>query len=171
MAAKGIAMAEPPELIPFYGDWSAYEDQIYERFLDSFVRREIYFLGCRVSAQYRPDTRGKGFSFWHVISEAPDHKTRDENERIPDLRRCERICWISWLIEMASLNAEGFSWWENRRGNETRVVIWAEHLDFAVILAKRKDYYVLKTAYSGLKTHRIHTFQKEREKFWNGQKG
>ena len=164
-------MIDPPDLLPFDGDWELYEERVYEVFMDTFVRAGIRFQGARVSAQYRPETRGKGFSFWHVISEAPHPGNRNEEDRIPDPRRCERIAWIPWAIEHASNGTDGFSWWENRRGRDTRVVIWAEAWDFVVILAKRRDYYLLKTAYCDLKPHRRRTFEKEREAFWQARKG
>lgn len=158
-------MSRPPSLIPFEGEWSAYEERIYEAFLDSFVRPEIVFRGWPVKAQYRPAFRGKGFSFWHVISEALSPINRNEADRIPDLRRCERITWIAWAIGCASAQRPGFSWWRNQRRGETRVVIWAEAHDFAVVLAERGGYYVLKTAYYGIKPHRRRSFEAERDAF------
>jgi len=53
-------------------------------------------------------------------------------------------------------------WWENQRQGNTHAVIWAQAYDFAVVLAKRRDYYVLKTAYAEIKPHRWATFEKER---------
>lgn len=157
-------MNQPPELLPFSGDWTTYENLIYEAFLNSFVRVGVEFQGWKVSAQFRPETRGKGFSFWHTISEAPDPKNRNEDDRIPNLRRCERIKWIRWVIENAE--ADGFLWWENARGRDTHVVIWAKAHDFAVVLAKRQNYYVLKTAYAEIKPHRMATFEAECAGFW-----
>ena len=152
-------MTEPPELLPFQGDWRTYEDEIYQAFVQSFVEAELRFRGWPVRAQYRPATRAKGFSFWHVISEAPHRENRNEDDRIPDLRRCERILWIPWLI--ANAGGEQIPWWENRRGRNTHVVIWAREHDFAVVLAKRRGYYVLRTAYAELKPHRQATFEAE----------
>lgn len=162
-------MSQPPDLLPFNGDWDTYEDKLYKAFLDSFVHNQVSFQGWRVSTQYRPETRGKGFSFWHVISEAADKKNRNEDDRIPDFRRCERIFWIRWVIENAG--QDGFIWWENERWGNTHVVIWAKAHDFAVILAKRKDYYVLKTAYAGIKRHQREAFERESSEFWRAQKG
>ncbi len=164
-------MSQPPELIPFNGDWSSYEDAIYEAFLTSFVRADVRFRGLRAKAQFRPETRGKGFSFWHVISESAHPNNRNEEDRIPDLRRCERIRWIAWVIERASAGADGFSWWKNKRKGDLRLVIWAEAHDFVVVLAKRRDYYVLKTAFCELKPHRRKSFSQERDAFRERQKG
>jgi hypothetical protein len=157
-------MSEPPDLLLFQGDWPSYEDEVYEAFLCSFAHADVRFRGWRVTAQRRPETHGKGYSFWHTISEALDKNNRNEEDRIPDIRRCERICWISWVI----LNAgkEKFPWWENCRSSSTHVVIWAQDHDFAVVLAKRRDYYVLKTAFAEIKHHRRATFEAERRAFW-----
>ena len=149
----------------FVGVSTSYEDEIYEAFLDSFVRAGVTFLGTRVSAQRRPETKGKGYSFWHVVSEAPSRQNRNEEDRIPDISRCERVRWIAWAIEQASIDAPGFSWWENRRGRGRHVVIWSEQHDYVVILAARNNYFLLKTAFYGIKPHRRRTFKKERDAF------
>jgi len=164
-------MIDPPPLLHFEGDWSEYEDVLYKAFLETFVRPIIHFRGWRVSAPYRPEIRGKHFSFWHVISEPPHPENRNEDARVPDIRRCERVRWIAWAIQQADAGMEGVSWWENRRGNDTHVVIWVEEKDYVVILGKRRDYYVLKTAYYGLKPRRRKVFEKERRQFWQAVKG
>lgn len=164
-------MTEPPELLPFDGDWHHYVERVYEAFVESFVQSDVRFQGWRVTAPYRPESQGKHFSFWHVISEAPHPDNRREEDRLPDIRRCERIRWIAWAVRHADAGAEGVSWWENRRGRDTHVVIWVEAHDFAVILGKRRDYYVLKTAYCNLRSGRRRAFEKEKRGFWQGQKG
>lgn len=164
-------MSEPPALLVFGGDWSTYEELVYQAFLETLVRADVRFQGYRVKAPYRPESRGKHFSFWHLISEAPNTGNRNEEDRIPDIQRCERVRWISWVIQQADAEVEQFSWWENRRGRDTHVVIWAEGHDFAVILGKRSDYFVLKTAYCNLKSGRRKVFGREREQFWRARKG
>lgn len=164
-------MREPPELLPFDGDWPNYVEKVYEAFVESFVRPEVRFQGYRVTAPYRPESQGKHFSFWHVISEAPHPGNRQEEDRVPDIPRCERIRWIAWAVRQADAGVEGVCWWENRRGRDTHVVIWAEAHDFAVILGKRQGYYVLKTAYCNLRSGRRRAFEKEKRRFWQGHKG
>ena len=44
------------------------------------------------------------------------------------------------------------------------------HLEFAVILAERRNYYLLKTAYV-VKPHREQIFRKEFEKYWKAKNG
>ena len=152
----------PPDLLEFTEEWSSYEDRLYQVYLETVVNAGLLFRSWPVKVLYRPETRGKGFSFWHVISEAPDHNNRNEDDRIPDLERCRKLRWVAWVIRNAG--QDGFSWWENRRGSETRVVIWAEVFDFAVVLAKRNGYYVLKTAYC-VKERRRASFARERDEY------
>lgn len=154
-----------PDLFQFHGDWNTYIEQLYEIYLEEIVRGNITFRGLPVRSQYRPPTDGKGYGFWHIISDGPQ-----EEDRLPDFRRCERIKWISWIVRMADSDNR-IKWWENKRGRDTHVVLWLEALDFAVILAKRKKYYLLKTAYNVTKPHRKATFLKEYEKFWRAKNG
>lgn len=135
-----------------------------------FLARKIKAL--KAAHGLPPESKRKGYGFWHLISEAPDQGNRDEDERIPDLRRCERVRWVAWCIQNA--HEAGFSWWENERGRETHVVIWAEEHDFAVVLAKRLTqqgprFYLLKTAYC-LRSHAIRKFTKERDAWRAAQK-
>jgi hypothetical protein len=150
-----------PDLLTFAGDWQIYEDKLYEVYLNEIVDAKLQFKGLKISCQYRPETKNKHFGFWHVISEG-----NTEEERTPDLRRCERIRWISYLIKNAETDSE-ISWWENKRGSNTHVLIWHEAENFVVILAKRHSYYLLKTAYNA-EPHRRKSFLKERDNFLRG---
>jgi len=160
-------MSEPPELLEFEGGWPTYEEKLYTVFLETFVNAGLSFRGWPVRAQYRRATHGKHFSFWHVISEAPDPRNRNEEDRIPDLDRCRRLRWIGWVIGLAG--HPGVSWWENQRGRDTHVVIWAVANEFAVVLAKRKGYYTLKTAYC-VSPRRRDVFQRECTAYWEKKK-
>lgn len=165
----------PPELIAFAGfdSWNDYENEIYAVYLETVVNANLLFLNTPVKVRFRPTTKDKAFGFWHLISEAVDQNNKNEEDRLPDLKRCERIWWVAWCITNA--HQAGFLYWENQRGRETHVVIWAEHLDFVVILAKRKTdldekYYLLKTAYC-LREHTKRKLRKEYESFHTPKKG
>ncbi len=147
-----------PDLLHFHGDWDRYIEELYRIYFEEIVNGQLTFQGLPIKCQFRPETKGKGFAFWHVISDGPT-----EDERVPDLRRCERIRWISWIIKSAGKDPR-ISWWENKRGRSVNVVLWLEKNDFAVILAKRSRYYLLKTAYC-VKSHRKKIFRKEKAEF------
>ena len=152
-----------PAIIPFGGDWHRYVEEIYQVYVDNIAHAGLTFNGLKVSCQFRPESQGKHFGFWHVISEG-----KAEDDRTPDFRRCERITWIAYLITNAETEAD-ISWWENKRGTDTHVVIWHEAENFVVVLAKRKDYYLLKTSYCP-QSGRVRTFVKERDNY-RRQKG
>ncbi len=147
-----------PALFIFDGNWPVYVEKLYSIYLESIVNGDLTFNGLKISCQYRPAAQGKHFGFWHVVSEG-----ETEDDRTPDIRRCERIGWIAYLIAHVENDAE-VSWWENKRQRDTHVVIWHEAENFVVILAKRKDYYLLKSAYC-VQTRRKETFIRERDKF------
>ncbi len=153
-----------PPLFPFQGDWHQYEDAIYQIYLNTFVKAKITFQGLPVTARYVPATRDKGFSFWHVISEG-----NKEEDRVPDLKRCERIAWIAWLIQNVGTHPDLCCWESERKGN-VHTVIWYEKESYAVVLAKRDGYFVLKTAY-WVKRDREGDFRRERDEYRRTHKG
>jgi hypothetical protein len=101
----------------------------------------LSFRGLPVRLRFHPESAGKHYSFWHLISEGSK-----EDERIPDLRRCERLRWIAWTIREAD-RSDAVRCWENQRSGNSHVVLWLHNEHFAVVLAARNDYYLLKTAY------------------------
>lgn len=145
------------------GEWDSYLNGLYQIYLDEIINGALFFKQFKVSSRRTPETQGKHFGFWHVISTG-----ETEADRIPDLRRCERIHWIAYLITHVEIDPE-ISWWENKRGSDTRIVIWHELENFVVILGTRKDYYVLVTAYCP-ESGRTKGLIKERTQFWQGRK-
>lgn len=94
-----------------------------------------------------------------------------EDDRIPDLRRCERIRWISWMIKNVD-NYDDITWWdESPKGNSREVVLWLEAEQFVVVLAWRSQgYWLLKTAYLATKSHKIESLRKKRARYWRARK-
>ena len=152
-----------PDLMPLQGEWADYVDAIYQVYVEQVANGGLTFNSLRITCQFRPESQGKHFGFWHVISEGDS-----ESDRLPDLRRCERITWIAYLIANVDTDAD-ITWWGNKRGTNTHVVIWHEAENFVVILAARNGYYLLKSAYCP-ESHRAKTFIKERNNYWK-QKG
>lgn len=156
-------MADPlPDLIGLpdvRNNWNAYLEELYRIYLAEIVDGRLKFNDLPIRVQFRPMTKGKGFGFWHLISTG-----ETEEDRTPDLRRCERIRWIAWVIRNAK-TVDGILWWENRRGSNTHVVLWYKAQKFAVVLAARKGYYLLRTAYP-VNSRREKSFEKEWKQFW-----
>ena len=142
-----IEWLPPLVLLEEYGgDWEAYLDALYEYFKGDFVDNTPVLAGLRVTLKRHPIEKGKEATFWHLISEG-----KSEHDRLPDLRRCERIRWPRPMIEHYA--QPPLKIWENERKGEKRICLWCEEEEYLVVLAKRRGYLILWTAYLVTKTH------------------
>jgi len=82
---------------------------------------------------------------------------------LPDLRRCERIRWPRPIID--NVSDATLKVWVNTRRNEKRVCIWFERQEYLVVLARRKGYILLWTAYMVTRDHQKRKLQKEYSRF------
>lgn len=146
----------------YEGNWNAYLDALYRHFRQDFVENRPYFEGRRLGLKRHPLSLGKEATFWHLISGGAD-----EVERTPDIRRCERIRWPRPIIDYNKDFVVKV--WRNRRRGETRVCLWLADQDYLVVLADRKGYLLIWTAYVVDQPHRRQKLQKEFEKYWKGQ--
>lgn len=156
-----------PDLITladYGGDWEAYVDAVYAAYLAELVNGGLAFLGKPLSFKYTPATDGKGFAFWHAVSEASE--TGLEDDRIPDLRRCERITWAAHMI--ASIGADGsvgdIVWWRSPQ-KPKRVIVWIKSENYAVVLEERETFWLFWTSYE-VRPHRAKTFAKQHASHW-----
>ncbi|MBN1579458.1 MAG: hypothetical protein JXA89_02055 [Anaerolineae bacterium] len=140
------------------GDWDRYVEAIYDYFEQDFVNETPYFQENKVVIKRHPYYQGKEATFWHLISEG-----RIEDDRLPDLRRCERIRWPRPFIEHN--NDRVIKVWKNKRGTQTRVCLWFEDQDYMVVLAERKGYVILWTAYPVTRSHRKRKLRQEYEAY------
>ena len=135
-----------PPIMEMEGDWDEYCDSLFEAFERDLLGAR--FHGRRVGRRKMPEVAGKPDGFWHVTSEFD----KDSTERIPDLRRCERVPWIG-----PTINAVGsdrvLCWQSPRRApNGHNVVIALPTFEYAVIHGHRRrgteqPYMVLITAF------------------------
>lgn len=149
-----------PELLEFAGDWNAFVDAVYARFVEDLVQHQTHFRGVRVGVRHHPASCGKGHGFWHCVSEGGL-----EDARTPDLERCRRITWIRAIVENAT--RPEVQHWTNQRGGETRHLLWFRE-EYLVVLAERQGYYLLKTAYPTNREHTKRKLRKERDQAKNG---
>lgn len=140
------------------GDWERYEAALYEVFKRDFIDSKPIFRGTRLGLKKYPLSKGKEATFWHFISEG-----KTEEERIPDLRRCERIQWPKPIIENDGCGEVKI--WKNHRGSEQRICIWLEPENYLVVLADRGKYILPWTAYLVEQPHRQRKLEKEYEEY------
>ena len=154
-----------PTLMPikdFGGDWSAYSDALYRVFERDIVRHDLRFRGLPVSAKRNPEYDGKRFAFWHMISEG-----NIEEDRTPNLRRCERLPQVRWIVENADSRTE-IDVWEQRRKTERNWALWYEEY-YLIILGQRSDHFLLKTAFCTEHGHGVRKYRKERDRYCSSQ--
>lgn len=140
------------------GNWNRYIDHVYAAFTDDFLKAASpTFEGRRCGCKRYPLIRGKVATFWHLVSEGAE-----EDERLPDLRRCERIRWPRAIIERPPQGDVRV--WRSVRGGDKRIVIAVHDFSYVVVLADRGEYVLIWTAYCVEKEHRRAKLRKECER-------
>lgn len=138
------------ELIEFGGNYRTYIDAVYEVFSEDFIKHKAFFGSKELKLKINPIFQYRAYTFYHMT-----HKGENEDERLPDLRRCERIGWAKPCIEnVAPWNLK--FWRQSRQRSENRVCILldvADDYDYFVVLEIRETYVLLWTAFVSLHTH------------------
>ena len=132
-----------PELITlkeYDGEWKKYCEAIYAIFHRDFVASKPAYAAKRFALKKHPEYDGKAATFWHLISDG-----KIEEDRTPDMRRCERIAWPKPIIE--AIGEDNVRVWRNKRGRSERIVIAVEDFSYVVILDDRENFVLLWTAY------------------------
>ncbi len=104
------------------------------------------FGSHRLHLRYHPAFQERPYAFYHMT-----HKGNIEDERLPDLRRCERMPWARPTVERTE--SLGLRFWEqSERRNGRRICIWLDvdnGDDYFVILYVHRRYVRLLTAFYG----------------------
>lgn len=158
-----------PELIllaAYGGDYHLFIESVYATFEKDFILYKPSFRGKSLRLKYHPAFQGKAYTFYHMT-----HIGNNENDRIPDLRRCERIPFARPVIEKCD-NWE-LKIWPQKRGNKNRLCIWLERQDepdYFVILDVRDKYILPWTAFVAEYEHQKKKKLKEYQEFIKKQK-
>ena len=140
------------------GDYHRYIDAVYEIFESDFIRHKATFGSHRLNLKFNPLFQKRAYTFYHMT-----HKGEKEDERVPDLRRCECMPWARPAVE----NVENWQlkfWRQTRQRSNNRVCICIENdddVDYFVVLEVRSNYVLLWTAFVGELPHE--TAKKMRE--------
>lgn len=132
------------EINEFGGDFNRFLEAVYQIFKNDFVISKPTFQGVRLGLKKYPLVQEKEYTFYHMT-----HKGDVENERVPDLRRMERIAWPRPMIDNSGI--ECLKVWRNTRrgkgGTKSRILILHEVERYIVVLDDRGDYILPWTAY------------------------
>lgn len=112
------------------GSWHPYLETIYAHFCRDFVQSRPLFRNCRMGLKRYPLEQEKEATFWHLVSEG-----QVEVDRLPDLRRTERICWPRPMIEQEKV--QQLPVWEQERNGQRRIAMSLTDFSYVLILAER----------------------------------
>lgn len=154
-----VALPEFLELNQYDGKddadrWNNYVEGLYRIYLKTVAFGGLQFKGLPVRCQFRPETFGKHYAFWHMMQEG-----RIESERSVDLERCRRVAWIGWVIRQANSDTR-IRVFPQAREREQSWVLWLFESNYAVILWERNESFMLKTAFM-VKPHKKMEFERD----------
>lgn len=146
-----------PELIEFNGsNWEEYQNKIYQIFLNDFIHTFPIYEGKKVQIRRHPTYNGKEESFFHITGGHEDKNV----DRVPDLRRCERIKWPRKFIDnylcTCPSHCNNFKIWKNNYKGNYRVNFLNEKEKYLVVIEVRKKYCLLITAFYLNWPHALH---------------
>lgn len=124
--------------------------------------RGNYDLFSYVNRSWRltqEDSRETDFDSFDPANQCNPHSRLSFMERDPP--GSVRIHWARPVIENES--DVSIKVWENRRGGGRRICLWLQSEDYLVILADRKGYVILWTAYMVTQPHQKRKLQAEYE--------
>ncbi len=118
-----------------YGNnWQRYEDHLYSVFRRDFIVSPPRVAGQLVQINTAPYEKGKEESFWHLVTEDQE-VPGNARQRLPDFRRCERICWPGAILRAGE--GDRVVVWRERRHDGLRLVHCLSDFSYLVALAVR----------------------------------
>lgn len=132
--------------------YDEYVSKLYAIFCNDFINHTVSFNGSAVDIDHTKGTSGREKGFEHVIT----NDYEKENKRYPDFQRCERIRWIRYFIESNDCHdkfqcddalCEGIKVWEKWKGKRSRIKFLLVEESFIVIIERKKNWFILVTAY------------------------
>lgn len=151
-----------PEKILFTdyrGNFKAFLSDVYAVFKRDFVDDAPTYMGMRVGLKKYPlELDGKEHTFYHIT-----HEGQDEANRIPSIARMECIPYPRFFID--NITHPDLLVWKNIRKSEERILIYHKEQRYLVVLAYRKTYVLLWTAYVADQDHTHRKLLKEYEAY------
>lgn len=126
--------------------FNEYENYLYEIFVSIYEANSLYYKKTPVIMKHYPPDYGERSGFYHLTCENYG-KTGNEEDRSPNLRRCERLKWPQQIITKCTEDCFELLVWENERRGKTQILLFCPKLDYVVVLGKRNNYLLLITAY------------------------
>jgi hypothetical protein len=155
---KSLTLPNLIFLEDYQGNFSLYNEAVYAVFKNDFVKNKPVFQNKRLALKAHPLIDSKEYTYYHFT-----HSGNIETERIPDLRRMERIGFPKPMIDFS--NDKNLKVWRNKRGTSERILILHEIERYLVVLEDRKDYILPWTAYLIEDDSRLKRFSAEYQNY------
>lgn len=127
-------MNGPPSWLPPMATVSPWTNETYDELYAIFKRdfKDSPALYEGNSVWFFPDMdSGKEVVFWHMTSRTD----KETGERLPDLRRSERLPWARPMIDHS--NQPEVLAWDYEEGDRTvKTYVWLKDHDFLVLMKK-----------------------------------
>ena len=136
----------------YKNNWEAYNKELYNIFRRDFIENKLFFKNKIIRIRINPKENNYEHAFIHLTCINNSNNKDDPNNRIPDLRRCERIAWNRKIIENYTCNdtctnCKKVLYYEQYYKNNIRINLVFVDAKFKVILEKRTNYTLLITGY------------------------
>lgn len=133
-----------PDLLLFedHGNrWPDYEEALWGQFRRDFLLYHPQLDGLPIWFNRTLAQNGKEQGFWHLTDSGSDI----EADRVPDMRRCERLAWVRYVLDHADSahvlsSEEGTS-----KGIKRRLTL--DDFSYLIVLKRARTHYFLVTAY------------------------
>jgi hypothetical protein len=126
----------------FHGDETAFLQATYDIFIKDFIIKKFHFGDKRINLDSKVGEDSKLSIFWHIVTK-DNHLSSSRCLNIP---RAQKIPWIKPLL----LAVPHFSvkYWKYLEGdNKIRHYIWAESINYVVILEENRSKLYLVSAF------------------------
>jgi hypothetical protein len=116
----------------------AYIDRVYPTFVADFIQYRPKFRGVELKLRkYMIDglmhPSGKEATLWHLTSEG-----QTEENRSPDIARCERIGWVRAILDRLESGDPDIRVWQQQRSGKTNYGLSLSTFEYVVFLGERK---------------------------------
>lgn len=141
----------------FSGNYEQFIDAVYDVFERDFVKYHPSFGGYKLGLKRHPEFQDRAYTFYHMT-----HKGKIEDERTPDLRRCECLPWGRITVE--KVTEYSLKFWEQERKGKHRICIWLEtedDVDYFFVLDVRQTFVLPWTAFVAEYSHEVRKKEKE----------
>lgn len=133
-------------------EWNSYLEKLYSSiFKPQFIDTKPVFMGWSVLSRKEPMDGEWEHGFTHMTHVDLLHTSNNPNDRIPDLRRSERLNWVKPMIENYECSVEKqcgkILYWEEMYRGRVRCNLLFPSERFHIVLERARNVYFIITSF------------------------